>query len=390
MGSILVFGPLAPAEAIAVRAAASAVGCEAELFDCPVDVASRLARERPVAVLVVWGCDGSAEVVAHLHGDARYGSVPVLGLAQDRTEVAFAELFRHGGDDLASPRSQRGLVARLRQLVAQASAPAPAARGGHAVVAGTSLRARTAVGRMLEHAGIITHFVNNAQDAEGLACSGEVDFVVAFDDLSPDGAASAWRASRAKGAKAPWIVLAPTRRAAAARHALERHPGIAVLDAYAPPDHVLFVANELLRPELAERRSSSRVLFGTAVSFRGAGAAEDDVGLTYNLSASGLFVRTLAPLEADQEVWLELWPPHTTRAVRLAGRVAWRRPFGPTWTATVPPGFGVALTGGLPGDLERWRAAHAALAGRLTPPYRSGVWGRLSELPASLAASTVE
>jgi len=60
-------------------------------------------------------------------------------------------------------------------------------------------------------------------------------------------------------------------------------------------------------------------------------------------------------------VWLELWAPRSSRRVRLAGKVAWRRHFGPNERATVPPGFGVQVTAGLAGDLERWRDGCALL-----------------------------
>jgi Tfp pilus assembly protein PilZ len=100
------------------------------------------------------------------------------------------------------------------------------------------------------------------------------------------------------------------------------------------------------------------VLYGTAVAFRAAGREQDEIGFSYNVSAGGVYVRTLAPLDAGQELWLEMWPPRSERRVRLAGTVAWKRPFGPSEGATVPAGFGVKITEGLAGDLERWRGGY--------------------------------
>ena len=66
-------------------------------------------------------------------------------------------------------------------------------------------------------------------------------------------------------------------------------------------------------------RGTARVLYGTAVAFRPMGRDTDDFGFTYNVSAGGLYVRTLAPPD-EQLVWLELCPPRGER------RVAPRRP----------------------------------------------------------------
>jgi uncharacterized protein (TIGR02266 family) len=110
----------------------------------------------------------------------------------------------------------------------------------------------------------------------------------------------------------------------------------------APPDHLLFLANELLRPGVKDLRASERVLFGAICAFRPAGAMEPVHGLSYNLSREGLYVRTLDPPSRGTSLWLEMRPPHSRDAVHLRGTVAWSkgldRPGG-----VVPPGFGIRL-----------------------------------------------
>jgi hypothetical protein len=54
----------------------------------------------------------------------------------------------------------------------------------------------------------------------------------------------------------------------------------------------------------------------------------------------------------------------------------------------VPPGFGVRLNGGVPGDLERWADGCRALAHE-PGSSRISAWDRLSQLPTVLAASTI-
>lgn len=389
--TVAVYGALDATEGGTIRAATSFLGLGCERFDMPARLAAELEESSPAAVLVAMRSAGAVEVVAHLRGQVRFAGVPVIALTGERSDGAFSDVFEHGVDDLASSRSMRAIVGRLRPVLERGApaAPAPARGGGGAgegevVVAGIKLRWRTVIARTLSNAGLRPRVVGNVADAVDAACSRDVRFVVACDDLPPEGAAAALFGARSRGADVPWVVVAPPRRLGSLRVVLGALPRVAFVDVHAPPDNVLFVANDLSRPQLAERRASARLLFGTAVAFRVAGSGEDDVGFTYNVAARGMFVRTLAAPKGGDEVWLELWPPRSERAVRLVGAVAWSRPYGPSDGASVPPGFGVRLTGGLPGDLERWEAAYRALAAQPSPALRN-----VSSVPPALAASTI-
>jgi Tfp pilus assembly protein PilZ len=202
-------------------------------------------------------------------------------------------------------------------------------------------------------------FVATGAELEALASGAKV--VVAADDIQPEGAAAVARRTREGGSEAVWVVVAPPKRMVVTSRAIRSLTRVTAIDSFAPPENVLFVLNELISARGVDNRRSSRVLYGATVAFRGAGRDEDEVGFSYNISAEGLYVRTLAPPEPDQEVWIDVWPPRSERRVRLAGKVAWRRLFGEAAKAGVPPGFGVQLTDGLAGDLERWRAGYEVL-----------------------------
>jgi len=384
---LAVYGPLQEAEARSVRGAAAAVSAEVLTFDHPAALVAELERRLPFAVLVTFGSDGAVEVLAHLRGNVRYAAVPVLGLCNERSTLAFGELYTQGGDDLVSARTVRPLLARLRPL-AERPESATLAPHGSAVVAGSDPAWRTSIGRMLSNSGLVPIYVNNVPDAVDGACAPDTRFVVARDDLPPDGAVKALALSRQRAAGVPWVVVAPSKRAAEVRTLLDL-PYVAVVDALAPPDHLLFIANELGRSQLTERRSTPRLLYGAQVAFRVAGAPEDDFGFSYNVSAGGLFVRTLAPPPVGVDAWIEVMAPATERALRLVGRVAWRRAFGPNETATVPPGFGVGLSAGLPGDLEAWAEGCHALTEQPGASPRREAWAQLSQVPPALVASTV-
>jgi hypothetical protein len=189
-----------------------------------------------------------------------------------------------------------------------------------------------------------------------------ISVAVVSDDLVQGGAHSALSDLRRRGSKTACILVAAPKRMAAATASLKALGQMSVADGFAPPENVLFLVNELLAPRGVDKRAAARLLYGTAVAFRVAGRDADEIGFSYNVSAGGLYIRTLAPPDPGQELWLEMWSPRSERRVRLVGTVAWRRPFGNIGGATVPAGFGLRITEGLAGDFERWKAGYEAFA----------------------------
>jgi hypothetical protein len=187
--------------------------------------------------------------------------------------------------------------------------------------------------------------------------------VIVADDLPAEGSAAAIRNLRAvlRAPHLPAVILASSGGSGAQRPT--NLFATAVTDREAPAHNLLFVANELLRADLKNTRASVRRLFGSMCAFRPAGHLVSQYGLTYNVSPSGLYVRTLDPLPAGERVWLELRPPVEVGAVHLRGRVAWVRRYGATGPA--PPGFGVHLMADLcpPPDLRAYTAACDRLVG---------------------------
>jgi DNA-binding response OmpR family regulator len=369
LGTIVVLGGHRDEGAKHLQEAAAAAGANVEFTETASELVKLADQLQPIAAVVRRDAQGAASACVHARSQAKLSHVPILGEAKNLDEIAFVELFGWGGDDLLSLASPRPLVRRLRALAGRTKARPSARRPreGHAVVAGEGAQFRTVMARALFNGGFSVRFVASAAEAVEESRARGVTLVVASDGLRPDGAVAALDAARARGSDVPWVIVAPPKRFMATRAAVAKGRGkVAVADAFAPPENALFVANELLSTRGVDLRSSARLLYGTTVAFRAAGGRDDDeVGFTYNVSENGLYVRTLAPVDVGQEVWLELWPPRSERRVRLVGTVAWRRAFGPSESATVPPGLGVRITGGLGDDLARWRAGYAAFGDAL-------------------------
>ena len=353
---LAVVGSLPPRAMAALRSAAESLNVGIAQAGRNGDPSAVLDRELPMAVIAAVDSSAFGRACALVRRRRGLARVPVIGACARRSELSFAELFHAGGDDLVDVDDPSALVRRIRAL--RNVKPSKNSVADRAVVVGGDELSLYV--RVLSNAGIDPVVASSADEA--IALSRNARFVIASDELDGAGAVAALSKARVSGSSTPWVVVAAPKRVATVRAAAKALTSVGVLDAYAPAENALFMANELSRPAGVNARESARLLFGASIVFRHAGREEgDDVGFTYNVSAKGVFVRTLAPLSAGDEVWLEAWPPRSARRVRLVGRVVWQRAFGPDDRATVPAGFAVRIEGGLPGDAERWATGCAAL-----------------------------
>jgi CheY-like chemotaxis protein len=306
--------------------------------------------------------------------------VPIVGLCEQVDDLGFEEAFSSGMDDCCGLAPAR-LARRLRHL--GETVPANVERKDQVVVIADADRSsRLLMGRVFRDAGYQVHFALDAGDALRQALAESVRVVVVsavLDSEGDDGEPLSVRGPRG-GSRAAWIINTPPKQIPLVRARLglgsdlagtPRVPGaakIAVHDAFASPATLLFVANELLGRPLQDARKSERLLYGTSVRFRTAGRDNEDIGYSYNVSAGGLYVRSLALPERSEELWLEFVPPRSDRLVHLEGKAVWVRRYGPAGKATVPTGFGVEITGASATDRSRFEEGYLRfLEDRTTP-----------------------
>jgi DNA-binding response OmpR family regulator/Tfp pilus assembly protein PilZ len=345
--------------------AAREAGLELELAATAEDATTWLDVSSPRAIVLEMALPSARSVCLAIRSNPRLANLPIIGLAPHVSDLVFAEMYAWGGDDVVPLAPARGIFARLRALPSDISSYAPTFKGA-AVVAAEDRARRALLARLLRNAGYDVRFAIDSKETLEAASGHDVTLVVADSDVSDGGAVAMAREARSKGGSAPWVIVTEPKRLAAARKDARGLARVAIADAFAPQENVIFVANELTRAGgTIDARASARLLYGTTVGFRAAGRDEDTIGCTYNLSAGGIYVRTLAPLPRGEEIWLELRPPRSDRRVRLEGKVAWHRAYGPNDTATVPPGFGVQITDGSTADRLRYRDGYAALAADL-------------------------
>jgi DNA-binding response OmpR family regulator len=356
--TLLAFGRFTPDHQRSLAIAASEAGLELTLTDTPDGALRQLDAQIPRALVIDGDAVEAERLALDVRADAARAGLPIVALRRALGDLDFAGAMSWSADDIVAIGDTRPLVRRLRGLPHELAPPS--SRRGRALVAEADRRRRIAVGRSLRSAGFDIVFAATPSDATELAASDDFELVVSSIELAPVQSV-AIAAARAAGNGAAWIASAPPRVLREVKSDVRQLERVTAMDAFSSPDSVLFVANDLLHRRGTDHRSSARVLYGAVVAFRGAGRDEDDHGFSHNASAGGLYVRTLAPPE-DEHVWLELLPPRSERRVRLVGKIAWRRAFGPGPHATVPPGFGVALVDGARADLEAWRAGYEAFA----------------------------
>lgn len=317
-----------------------------------------LDQTTPQAVIVDVQQQGTEAFCLDLRAQANHAMTPIVALVDEVSDLAFAGAFSWGGDDVVGADRKQALVGRLRKLPHETAIP-DSGRRGLAVVADPDRDRRLVRARVLRNAGYQVQFAITADDLRHAQTSNPT-LVVVDEELQGGLGVLTHVANDVTNT----LYLAAPRRIGVLSLELQHHSRTLVADGFAPPENIVFLANELSRGGTSDKRSSKRLLYGTRVVFRGEGREEEDYGYSYNISHGGLYVRTLA-VPDDDRVWLEMRPPRTDRLVRLEGEVVWRRPFGPNGFATVPPGFGVRIVDATASSRSVWDSGYAAFAAAL-------------------------
>jgi DNA-binding response OmpR family regulator len=356
---MLAFGRFRREERTALSVAAEQAAFTLHAAESPEEAGRWLESHDPMAMLL--DTEASEPIAVQARSSAKHSRLPIIALSREIGDLDFSDAFSWGADDVLPLHSSRPLLTRLRALPREAGV-LPTSTRGTALVAESDKTRRTVVGRVLRNAGYSVMFAVTKEDAARFAQQEEVVLAVLNAELADDYTTTI-SSARSAGSKANFIVCANPRDLKAIRTALDGTSGVGVIDAFAPPENVLFASNELKGGSVNNRRSP-RILYGTTVAFRGAGREKDDYGFSYNISSGGVYVRTLAPPE-DDEVWIEMAPPRSERRVRLVGKVAWRRRFNHNENATVPPGFGLSISDGAQADLQTWNDAYGTISAAL-------------------------
>ncbi len=295
--------------------------------------------ETPRSVLVDAHA-GIRDIHEALRSRAECFGVPVIALTDSTSEQAWLELHGLGADDVVATHDLGGITRRVSALSSFDPEARTALFQGTCLVAHQDAYRRTLLGRVLRQGGFDVAFASNTAEALEIAERAPPKVVVAASRLPPGGGAQALHdLGRQWLGSMPAVLLTETDS-----EPIEGTRRFSQIGEDAPPDDLLFVVNELLRPrELVETRASRRLLQAARCGFRVAGEFESSFGLTYNISREGLYVRTFDSPPNGSKVWLELRPESSAPMCHLRGQVVWTRKLSTGARGASPPGFGVRL-----------------------------------------------
>jgi len=146
----LAVGRFRGAVARALEEACSTVQLEFHAVES-TELALRWAEEfDPHSLLVDSNSVNLEQLCLGIRTQARHALVPILSVVQKPTELAFAEIFSSGGDDVVGFRTAAGLISRLRRLPQAPWDRPPASAYRVAVIVAPERARRVVLARAIE------------------------------------------------------------------------------------------------------------------------------------------------------------------------------------------------------------------------------------------------
>lgn len=323
----------------------------------------RATRDGKTPAVVVLDESRESELALHaIRGTWSHQSVPVIQIVRQASTATYVLAHDAGADGVVSV-SDLGALTRQVANLASSVGVTPTRPAQEAVIFGSEARTRTAVGRLIAHAGFELVFARELEEARPAIASPRVKVVVLVHDGKLDTAGVADAIAEGGRDDVVFVVCAHPEVARPLAPVVRRARRGAVLAARQIDASLLFALNELMRPVGLENRASPRLLYGTLASFRRQGEMIPSFGLTSNVSAEGFYVRTLDPPEPGKTVWLELRPPGSRDVVHLRATTVWRQSYVRSGVALSLPGFGARLDAARcpEGDLTAYARGYASL-----------------------------
>jgi PilZ domain len=332
---------------------------------------SRL-ETRPPCLLVDARAQQAAGFVTWARDSARLCDTPVILLVSKPTEEAFQIARRCGADDVVGVSDTPGLARRVNNLAGFAPGAHPPLTVGVALVAHSDNARRRHAGWILRRAGYEVVFAITPQDVVVLGFQKRPAVAVVSSDLLTDGdltvAVSALR-SDTRLPTLPVVVLVPETARNLTAPFLAR---VALASDGQDWDHLLFQISNVTRPAVAELRATQRLFWAAMVAFRRITELEASLGLTYDVSVGGIFIRTTDAPPVGSVVNLDLrFSEIASHVLSLRARVVWVHQL--RLAGKTPAGFGTEIIADdwSRADIGLYRSACSVLPGK-TPAESRG------------------
>ena len=353
------------------------VAIDAAGFACiraqtPEEIAAALNASHPAIILVheaVVSRDG-AGIFSAIRGHEAGSDVPLVLLASERSAPeAIEAAWRAGADDcILHPLVPERLHERLGAIHgAMGSEHSARERRNARKIAVTGDAGP--YGRMLcdhlEQEGLHLIHVDGYDGPPQ-----PVDLLLYLTDTGTDVARDlsvALKRVRSASPRGILPILALSRNSRFWNAEEARKNGIYLLEGERPPEDVVRALCGLLQRAPQRLRADQRVPFFSPVLFREPAAVTPGPwrsGYTYNLSAGGLFIKTLVPLRPAAPIEIRICVTTTREQLDVTGVVAWSNPYAPKGAFSFPIGMGVQFLGTLSRRMVQLIESHVAASDR--------------------------
>lgn len=331
------------------------LGCEPLELGSGAECLAELEKRQPLLILMDLNMSPMRgdECCQRIKENPAWRHIPVIIItgAENPHEVMYCWRAA-AGDFLPKPISPSQLAAKVRAIQDADKRPPPGVErfaGKKILLVEDNRFYRNLVGGTLEQAGLQVLYARDGE--EGLALAQEqahsldailVDLVM--PKLPGLELARALRRDSTLASKPVLLMSAIDEIRPGEEKEVERLTGSKVLDKRVLPiDVILGRLFATLQPALVELRASQRVPFFSVVEFSTDGG-EWFSGFSYDVSAGGIFVRTLTPAPVNSPIQVRLTFPGHAHPSCSSGRVAWSNPFRRYYAYSAPVGMGIHLT----------------------------------------------
>ena len=286
--------------------------------------------------------DGSGDQLCRLvrSRETRW-DLPLVMITADQRPDVIQRCFLAGPDDLLlKPLDPDQVAAKVEAVRAGLGVhPLPKAPTRAAVLATERRPFAISLERLLRHAGYAVRTCSNASQAFPLLRADSPPDAL-IHDLPLDGPGLVL-AREARDAGIPLLVLTST----PPDRSLGRHAYVHSPDD--DPEQIVLRINAIVQSAKnpPQRGMKPRVPFHELVRFRLYGEHEEFTGFTFDLSKSGLFVRTLNPLAPGTLFEIAFYTDPLLSGLTSMARVAWCNLYRPRTAYSYPYGMGTFLAG---------------------------------------------
>ncbi|MBI5545773.1 MAG: response regulator [Deltaproteobacteria bacterium] len=267
--------------------------------------------------------------------------LPVVMMTGADTDESVRRCFMAGADDyLVKPLLERHVLAKVAAVRSSAGEAAPQpSRHKRVLIVTERNYFGTVVSRLLQQSGFESSVAT--QLTQLTSAGGEGPIRLAIVDL--DAPAASEVVGRLRAEAPPIPIVAVTSRPLSALPA--QLAALAPYDLETELEHLVRRVNKvLIGSGRSDRRSAPRIPFHSVVQFRLWGEEEWRAGGSFDLSETGLYVRTLTPMQASKPVEITFSLGRAAAPLTVKGLVVWSNSFGPRTVFSYPYGMGVTFS----------------------------------------------